>query len=207
MQTADREEFESQLARLCAGYEQQVTKHRRDAYWSGLGKMPLQWFSRCIDHALGEHGPDDLPGAKGIWKIFHQLRGGHTVDQGRQIQAADPDHIEYWANRLLWAHVASRGGLGTAGSNASAELKACLKAKRELIDWFVGPIREGDIDATPAEFIRQWIAALQEIGQVDKALNAHWCSLIEQTEYSQPFPPLMGRELHHVPEQQSLVPA
>jgi hypothetical protein len=212
VQTADREEFESEIGRLCAGYEKPVTKHRLDAYWSGLGKMPLAWLTRCIDHALGEHGPDDLPGAKGIWKIFHQIRGGQLFEQQGRQTAADPDHLEYFANRLLLKHVMSRGGLGSTSRFipgyglvdcvASPELEACLKAKRALIDWFVGPIREGDMDATPAEFLRQWIAALQEIGQVDAALNTHWCKQIARPEYSQPFPPSMGRE-----RQQSLVPA
>jgi hypothetical protein len=207
MQAADRDEFEIQLAKLCAGFNVPMTSHRKDAYWSGLAKLSLPQFARCVDYALTDDGPDDLPSTKGIWKIFRALRSGHTFEQQRQVRPLEPDHIEYWANRLLYAHIASRGGLGTPGSSASPELTTVLKAKRELVDWFAGPIRDGDTDATPAEFLRQWIAALQEIGHVDKALNSRWCEMIERPEYSQPFPPSMGRELQRAPQQQSLVAA
>lgn len=97
MQSTDREEFEIQLARLCAGFNVPVTKHRVNAYWSGCAKMSLLQMSRAIDEALGEHGPDDLPTTKILWKI---LRGGRTSgpagvhtsaptpqDEGPSIQA------------------------------------------------------------------------------------------------------------------------
>ncbi len=86
MQSTDREEFEIQLARLCAGFNVPVTKHRVNAYWSGCAKMSLAQLSRAIDQALGEHGPDELPATKTLWKI---LRGGRTA-AAKDVQTSAP---------------------------------------------------------------------------------------------------------------------
>lgn len=88
MQVSDREEFEIQLARLCAGYNVPVTKHRVNAYWSGCAKMTIAQLSRAIDQALGEHGPDELPATQALWKI---LRGARTPAAGVQTSAPIPD--------------------------------------------------------------------------------------------------------------------
>jgi hypothetical protein len=203
VQTADRPEFEAQVARLCAGYGQPVTKHREAAYWSGLAKMSLAQFSRCIDFALSDAGPDELPAVKGIWKIHRGFRAGPRPQPKAD---RDPrDHLVYWSNRLLYAHMAGRHGLGSINGEASAELEACRKLKRELIEWFTGPVRDGDPDTTPAEFLRQWIAGLQAISRIEKSVYDRWCAMMELPESNQPFEPYMGRPLE--PEQRSLVPA
>lgn len=194
MRTTEREEFEQLVAKLCAGYEKPVTKHRTDACWSGLAKMALGQFERCVDYALSDAGPAELPGAKGIWKIHRELRGFASTPQ--PTAAGDGrDHLERWANRLLWAHIRGRGGLGSVGNQASAELAACVKLKRELVDWFLGPIRDADPDVTPAEFLRQWIAGLQGISRIDKATYDRWCEMLELPQYAQAFAPYMARDL------------
>ncbi len=198
MQTADREEFEQLLATLCAGYGATVTEHRKSAYWSSLAKMSVHQFGRCVEFAISPEGPEELPPPKGIWRIHRGFRA--------QAPAARPeapiderDHLEYWANRLLYAHLASRGGLGSTGrgesARASAELGACLKFKRELVAWFLGPIGESDVDATPAEFLRQWIAGLQEVSRIEPETYKRWCELLEDPGYAKPFPSEMGRAL------------
>jgi hypothetical protein len=206
MQAADREQFEEQLSVLCVGYEQPVTKARRMAYWSGLAKMSLAQFTRCIEFALSEEGPKEIPNTKGIWRIHRSLRApGAPESVHTSARANDPDHLAYWANRLLYAHVMARGGLGSTGRfvpaygmvdcKASPELAACLKFKREIVEWFAGPIREGDPDVTPAEFLRQWIAGLQEISHIERPTYQRWCEMIEQPQMQRPFDPSMGRAL------------
>jgi hypothetical protein len=201
LQTADREEFEIQLAKLCAGFNVPATSARKEAYWSSLAKMTVVQFARCVDIALSPSGPDDLPTAKGLWRLHWKSRGGgHTFVQ-TSARPADPDHLAYWANRLLLAHATARGGFGPD------ELASCLKAKRDLVAWYVGPIREGDELATPAEFLRQWIAGLQEVSKIEPALCARWCEMLERPDMQQPFAPFMGRDLNPEPVQRSLVPA
>jgi hypothetical protein len=205
VQTTDRDEFEQLVAELCAGYEKPVTKHRTDAYWAGLKRMSIAQFRRCVEFAISELGPEELPGSKGIWKI---LRGFRQHAPGPKAEREDArDHLEHWANRLLFSHLRGRGGLGSVATfipgesaslkdaRASAELEACLKLKRELVDWFLGPVRDGDPDTTPAEFLRQWIAGLQAISRIDKSTYDRWCKQIEEPAYSQPFEPYMAREL------------
>lgn len=193
MQTTDRDGFEQLVAKLCAGYEKPVTKHRTDAYWSGLAKMSLAQFERCVDRALSDDGPAELPGAKGIWKIHRELRGYASAAARPSAPIDGRDHLEWWANRLLYTHIASRGGLGSVADRPSAELDACCKLKRELVDWFLGPIRDGDPDVTPAEFLRQWITGLQAISHIDKTTYDRWCGVIETPEYQQAFDPSMAR--------------
>lgn len=195
MQTADREQFEIQLAVLCAGYDLPVTKARRMAYWGGLAKMTLLQFTRCIEFALGEEGPDDIPTTKGIWRIHRGFRAIGAPGVQTSARLAEPDHLAYWANRLLYAHVLARGGLGSVKGAASAELAACLKFKHQIVEWYAGPIREGDPDCTPAEFLRAWIAGLQEISRIEPSTYARWCEMLEQPEMQLPFAPAMGREL------------
>lgn len=54
MQTDDLGEFETLIGKLCAGFEVPVTKPRKDAYWTGLRKMPIAQFARMVDMALTE---------------------------------------------------------------------------------------------------------------------------------------------------------
>jgi len=216
MQTADREEYEAQLGKLCAGYNLPVTTHRKDAYWSGLAKMSLAQFARCVDDALSDDGPEEMPTVKGVWKIHRELRSARTFEQPKKPEDTR-DHLEYWANRLLLAHITRRLGLkstsrfeapyGLKDCVASPELDACRKLKRELVDWFLGPIRDGDPDVTPAEFLRQWIAGLQGISRIEKAVYDNWCAMIERPEYNQPFDPAMARELAPETQGRALVPA
>jgi hypothetical protein len=194
MQTADTPQFEEHIARLCAEFEQPLTKARKDAYWAGVAKMSLPAFIRCVDFAIGEEGPDTLPTAKGLWKIYGRLRAPLAPVQTYARDSGE-DHIERWANRLLYAHLAGRGGVGSVNRQASAELEACLKLRRDLIAWFIEPIREADPDTTPAEFLRQWMAGLQEISHIEKATYARWCAMLEQPEMLEPFRPSMAREL------------
>lgn len=206
MQSADFPEFEELVGQLCAGYEVPATKARKDAHWAGCRALALAQYRRCVEFALSEEGPEDLPTPKGIWRIHRGFRAA-GLPRAQGAAAADTrDHLAYWANRLLLVHISSRG-CGSVNGTASAELQACLKLQRELITWFAAPIREGDPDCTPAEFLRQWMAGLQEISSIEPGTYARWCALLEQAGMQEPFPPSMARELHIEPPHRELVPA
>jgi hypothetical protein len=206
MQSADRAQFDEEFGRLCAGYGAPVTAQRTKAYWSGLAKMSIAQFTRVIDFAIGEHGPEQLPPPKGIWKIHHQLRGATTAPHVHtSAPANDPDHLEYFANRLLWLHLSHRGGLGSSGRfvpaygmadcKASPELTRCLAVKRKLVDEFLAYIREGDADATPAILMQYWLAELRAVSTVEpRTLQALQASMTEP-EAQKSFDRSMARPL------------
>ena len=197
MQSSEIGEFETALGTLCAGYDVPVTKARKDAYWAGLRKMSLQQFTRVVEFALSEDGPEDLPTTKAIWKMLRQLRApGSAPGVQTSAPSAEPDHLEYWANRMLLANCIARGGFGTP------ELEAVLEMKRELVADFCRFIREGDELATPSEFMTQWIQGLQRVSKIDAGLHDTWVEYLGEPEAQKPFKPEMGRPLQ--PAQSSL---
>lgn len=196
MLSTEMDGFEAELAKLCAGFEVPVTKHRKDAHWSGLRKMSLAQYQRCVDIAIGEDGPDDFPTPKAIWRIHRQLRVAGPADAVHTSARvmSDPDHLEYFANRLLLKHLTHRCGLGS-GAQASAELADCLEFKRELVSEWLPYIRERDEDATPAEFLRRWILGLRRVSRVDKAELVALQAFADDERSLTPFPGHVGREL------------
>ena len=209
MQANDREEFETQLGRLCAGFNVPVTKHRVNAYWSGLAKMSLAQFSRVIDFALAEYGPDDVPPTKGIWRIHRQLRAPDAGQEQATEKKVEEDHLEWFANRLLFLHLSHRGGLGSTGRFvpgerhisgmndcvASEELQACLKFKRQIVDEFTGFVREGDEDATPAAFYQWWISGLRRISPMEQRTIDTLIAASEHPSALKPFAATMARDV------------
>ena len=204
MQTADREEFEIQLQKLCAAFNVPCTEARIDAYWSGFSRLSLGQFARLVDQALGDEGPKKFPTVADLWELHKKARSSVTIAQS-QTPKEDPDHLEYFANRLLKFHVFDRGGLGSTGRfvagygmadcKPSAHLTAALDAKRELVEDFVGFIREGDEMATPREFIRRWVHALKAITPITaKTLNTYR-ALAQAPQSRTPFAPSMARDL------------
>jgi hypothetical protein len=212
MQLADRADFEDLVKRLCIGFDLPATKHRMDAYWSGLRKMSLHQFERCVDRALEEEGPEDLPRVKDVWKLHRQWEPRPGQEQTSALAPPEADHLDYFANRLLMQHMTHRGGLGSIGrfvpgiknsgmqdSVASGELTACLKVKRSLVDEFQGYVREGDDMATPAAFIRAWMVLLKRVSKVEPRTLAQWDNWIEDPAANVPVPADMARDLQ--PEQ------
>ena len=190
MQSQDRDRFESLIEKLYGGYNMPLSKARTEAYWDGLAKMPLSQFARCIEHCLGEGGPERIPTVSGIWAIRKKLTERAELPKAPK---RTPDRLEYFANRLLWWHQRARGGLGSVDGKPSAELSACLKLRRELVVEFTSYIREGDDLATPEAFVIAWIAglksigplapgesdALQRLGHIDAARDPFPASMIE----------------------------
>jgi hypothetical protein len=205
MQATDREEFEAQLAILCAGKDVPVTQARKDAYWRGMGRLTLAQFARCVDYALSEWSEEGMPSTSQLWSIHR----GFRTRPGTAALLATPDdtrdHLLFFANRMFLRHIQSRGGLGSTGRfvpaygmvdcKPSEELIAARAAVRDLVDWFSGPVLEGDSDATPAEFIRQFIENLDKVSPITAETRAFWEGNRAMPQSLIPFPRHMGREL------------
>lgn len=203
MQPSERDEFDDQLAILCAGFNLPATPHRKQAYFAGLAKMTLVQFVRCIEHAVSEEGPEEFPTPRGIWRIHREFRKGHAQSSVPQI--VEQDHLLFFANRLFFRHVVNRGGLGSMGKFApgygvtdcqpSAELIDARKVMRALVDWFLEPICEGDVMATPHEFVSQLILALARVSPVERVTVDAWLQVIEHDDARKPFEAHMGRPI------------
>lgn len=193
MQTADLDEFEELIGRLCASYEVPVTKSRKDAHWADCRKMSIAQYRRCIEFVTSDAGPDKLPSTKILWRIHRQLTNPGGARAAQPERRNEPDHLEYFANRLLLQHVASRGGLGD-------ELKPMLAAKRKLIDEFLGYVREGDELATPAEFIRGFLSVMRRLSPATPECAKRFRDAMAAPGMDQPFHPAMARELNPQPE-------
>lgn len=197
MESSQRPEFDLQFALLCAGYNIPPTPVRQQAYFTGLAKMTLAQFIRVVEQAISEEGPDDFPTSKGIWKLHHQLRNRRAAGPSKPEEPpGDPrDHLLFYANRMFLRHVMTRGGLGSTDGQGSAELLAGRRFVRGHIDWWAGPVREGDPDATQAEFIRQFSVGLNRISPITEATQREWYERQRDPRAQMPFPPYMAREL------------
>jgi len=104
-------------------------------------------------------------------------------------QRSEPDHLLYFANRLLFRHLSDRHGIG------AVELAAALKVKRETIEWFTRPVLEGDENATPKEFVTQFAKALTRVSPLSGSTRRRWRALLESSDAQKPFPVDMARVL------------
>lgn len=208
MQVADREQFDEHLAILCAGFNVPVTGHRKHAYFAGLAKMSLAQFARVVEYAVSEDGPEDVPTTKAIWKIHRQLRRPSVQAAATSKAPADPDHLLYYANRMFLRHLGDRSGLCSTGKfvpgyglvdcKASPEILAARKVVVSLVDWYSGPICEGDPDATPKAFIEHMIIALGAASPLAPDTLKAWREMAASPSAIIPFEPSMGRDLTRV---------
>jgi hypothetical protein len=197
---ADRDEFDPLMEKLCAGFNVPCTEFRKDAFFAGMRKMTLPQFSRCVDAALEEGLERFTP--QSVWALYHKVG---TATPPPEPPKEDPDHLEYYANRLLFMHLTHRGGLGSTGRfkmahgmvecKGSEELQRCLKFERELVEEFCGYIREGDDLATPAAFVRMWVAGLKKVSDVLPRTVKALEQLILAPSSQIPFPAFMARPL------------
>lgn len=121
MQASDREEFKTELGKLCAGFNVPLTKIREEGYWTGFTRMSIGQFRRAVEYALSEHYLDeDLPTVGKIWKIHRgdshpsSAAGGHTQNPAERLC----DHVmRTFGARLTpkqirtpWTYIGSPGG-------------------------------------------------------------------------------------------------
>ncbi len=105
------------------------------------------------------------------------------------VTAAQPDHLVYFANRLLFEHLADCHGVGPD------TLARALAVKRETIEWFLGPVSEGDPNATPHEFVVQFGKALAKVSPLQHRTRKRWRQFLASEASQRPFPPYMARPL------------
>lgn len=213
MLSTDRQDFELLLRQLCAGYDKPLGD-RLEAYWKGLAKMSIIEFARVVEFALSEHGPSALPTTKQCWSIRQELRRAPATPQGPAPAIDARDHLLYFANRMFLRHLVNRGGLGSTAdfeaprgilrAVASAELLATRKAVRDVVDWFLGPVREGDTDATPRAFVEAFGKAIARVSPIEPRTLNGWARMLHHPDADLPFAPAMGRELP--PEQLQAIP-
>lgn len=215
MLSTDRAEFEAQLEKLCAGLNVPKTDARVEAYWTGLSKMSLLQFVRCIDHALSEEGPEKFPTVPAMWKILRTFRQS-AVEITQSAPAQSQDHLLFFANRMFWRILSGRIGegmgstgkfvapLGVVDCKASTELASCRVAVRELVEYFTLPVLEGDEDATPHAYISAFVNAMKRCTTIDEGALAHWRSALIDPRSKVPFPKYMARPLGATHMQQTL---
>lgn len=217
MLSSDRDEFSAQLRKLCAGFNVPYTEERLDAYWSGLAKMSLPAFARMVDDALGEEGSPKIPTTNQLWKAYRDSRARLTAPAQTDKPQAEPDHLAYFANRLLFKHILGRVGLkststfrpgfGLTDCSASPELRRCQIFKNELVAEFTEYVREGDDLATPQEFIRRWILGLGKVSEIYPVTLEAYQRDMESPGAEVPFARIMARHLEsdHAQMQRELV--
>lgn len=123
MLSTDRADFEAQLHVLFGGFPTFLTPPRIEAYWRGLQKMQLSMFVRCVDHALGETGPEKLPSVNTIWQISKQLRPTFHQPQSKAAAANVGDDFLMLGNRWLLAFLLKTNGVPEAAIPWLVELK------------------------------------------------------------------------------------
>jgi hypothetical protein len=214
MLSTDREEFTRAMQRLAAGFGVPATPEREGAYWEAFARLSMAQFSRLVDHVLSEDYAAELEGKRPsvptvpqLWRVHRQLRAriSSAGAPASAPAASDPDHLEYFANRLLLAHLSARGGLGSTGTflpgygitdaKASPELKGCLAAKRALVAEFCGCVREGDELATPREFLRRFVVEIKKLGEVRESTLQQYRAIAVSPSARAPFAPHMARPL------------
>lgn len=129
MHPTEREAFDEQIGILCAGFNVPITDDRREAYWKGLGKMPLISFTRAVEYALGEHGPDKIPTSPQLWALSRAARSTR-VDARPKAQESAPqaaDRVSLLAQSALLQFIGQQ-------QPSDASLSAMLAAKHKLVD-------------------------------------------------------------------------
>lgn len=186
MQLSDRERFDALLEKLVAGFNVPMSDARSDAYWDGLKLMPLSQFARCVETALGEHGPERLPSVPGIWALRKRL----TTPLPAAV-TPQRDTITYFANRLLIRHIIARGGLGLI------EVPKVLDIKQQMIEFYSELIRDEDPNATPAEFVKHWVKELAAICEIHPQALAGYRRIAAADWAQKPFGLTMLDSLSH----------
>jgi hypothetical protein len=130
MRSTERPEFTALLGALCAGFNQPVTPERIEGYWRGLSNMQLPAFERVVDYALGETGPDKLPTAPQLWRLYRELTAAARKEATpAPVQGAlvDPHPFTLHANRVMFRllrELAQKHGTGATPESLAAMVAA-----------------------------------------------------------------------------------
>jgi hypothetical protein len=72
--STDREEFNAQMAILCAGHNVPPRDATLEAFWKSFAPLGLIEFARCVDFAVSLEGPDKMPSTHVLWDIRTKLK-------------------------------------------------------------------------------------------------------------------------------------
>lgn len=158
MQPTDRPEFDTHIGLLCSGFNVPATPERLEAYWRGLAKMPLSALARCVEYALGEHGPDRIPTAPAMWGIYRATKTERPdARQGQHApKPAAFDSIHSYGQRMLLAFLMAPN----RASPSDSSLQRMTRGKNRIIDQFRQIEREDLVqsseigDALEREFLK-----------------------------------------------------
>jgi hypothetical protein len=185
MQSGDRQEFDTQMAMLCAGFNV-PQGDRFDAYWKGLEKMQLASFVRVVEHALGENGPDKIPTTQACWAISKQLRARPTVYVHQEApnthwngdawdQEANHHMLRYYSQKLFPRAVKGRYGTTHYMGGLPLRIDESTRIRTgyllEAKNAWAQEMREGgDAERDPAYQMRLW----NELFQIaEKRIDQH----------------------------------
>jgi hypothetical protein len=198
MLTANRSEFDTQMGKLAVGFNAKRTPDLTTAYWEAFASLSIIQFARIVEHALSqEYGMrvdpkyPAIPTVPQLWHIHSTLKARQPAP-ARAVSPASQDSLALFANRMLLIHLQTRGGLGSADGKPCAELLACLAARAELVREFTDYIAGGDELATPREYLRRWVRALQPIGSITADCLARYRRMAASAEGRAPFPAWMA---------------
>lgn len=170
MNSGDRHEFDTQMSILCAGFNVPLGD-RPEAYWKGIIRMSLMEFTRCVEYALGEDGPEKIPTCSQLWGIRKQLRAqARVVIAEQRVPEVEYTHAQRNANLLLidWLNWHCRNR-GPAIPESTA--RAMYAEARELADQVQMFLDERDPGMTGRRFLGEFcdrVLPLYDAGEAQR---------------------------------------
>ena len=116
MRSEDREQFDAQVATLCAAYNVPLGD-RPAAMWQAFEKISLSEFARMVEYAMGESGPEKFPTVKQLWNIRRDLRakgatsgpaGDNTDTMKKLVEHAISLRLTDKQRAAIWSWVATK---------------------------------------------------------------------------------------------------
>ena len=184
MRAMDEPKFRTILASLAEVFTHEISAPFAALYWEALKDLAIEQIEAGAKFWIktGKRFPKPA-----------ELRAERFQEASRAFKPdprmEGPEHLLFFANRLLLTHMMARGGLG------SDELLAARKVVHDLVDEFSAYVRDCDELATPAQFIRLFVLALDRVSKIDPiAMNA-FNRTLKQSATEKPFVRSMARSL------------
>lgn len=131
MNSADRTEFDAQLAVLCAGMDVPCTQERKEAYWKGLQQMSLSIFVRTVEFILAKENWAKIPKPGQVWEASKRMRTAGPPPPPRD-DGFRGDAWDAAANRYLLGYLTKRLEKRLAIPGRTASYSAMAASEREL---------------------------------------------------------------------------
>lgn len=195
MNSGDRQEFDTQIAILCAGFNV-PPGDRQEAYWKGMMRMSLMEFTRCVEYALGEDGPEKIPTCSQLWGLRKRMReqARATVLIEQKPPEASYTTAQRQVNLLLldWLnwHCRNRGP-----EVPQQTARAMYAQARELADQAQMLLDERDPDMTGRRLLEDFCDRVLTIYEGSNAQRYRAAVLAQQSSPAQRFERLYGQPL------------